>query len=137
MNFIVTIVDPSFRKSKKVTAAPASTFAHVVTQYTTYAESLLHEESLAILLLTDFCHCGLERAVSPGRDSCRGQGDGGPFHMGGTGAVPRHMNMDVDKPPAPPGWSPSSVTAATPPAEPSRWVISHQQTRGCLQPVPK
>lgn len=88
MNFIVTVVDPPFRKSKKVTAAPASTFAHVVTQYTTYAESLLHEESLAILLLTDFCHCGLERAVSPGRDSCRGRGDGGPFHMGAQGLCP-------------------------------------------------
>lgn len=87
MNFIVTIVDPSFRKSKKAnnTAAPASTSAHVGTQYTKYAGSLFHEESLAILLAIDFCHGWLERAMLPGRDSCRGRGDGGPFHVGAQG----------------------------------------------------
>lgn len=66
---------------------PASTSTHAGTEYTEYTKSLLHEESLAILLMIDFCHGWLERALSPGRDSCRGQGDGVPFQMGGTGAV--------------------------------------------------
>lgn len=40
-----------------------------------------------------------------------------PFQSGGTGAV---MCLDTDKTPAPPGCSPSSLTAAAPPATPEQ-----------------
>lgn len=67
------------------TPALASTYAG--TQYTKYTKSLLHKESLAILLTINFCYGWLERAVSPGRDSYRCWGDRGPFQMGGRGDV--------------------------------------------------
>lgn len=51
------------------------------------------------------------------------------------GAEGMFTSLDTDKPSAPPGCSPSFVTAATPLAEPEQ--MGHQQTRGCLRPVPK
>jgi len=116
-----------------LTAAPAPTSTHVGTQYIKYIKSLLHEESLAILLKTDFCHGWLESAVSPEETAV----EAGEMEVPSTWWAPGLcMSLDMDKLPAPPGRSPSSTTAATPPAGPSRWVIAHQQTRDCLQPLP-
>lgn len=103
---------------------PLSIPTHAGTQYKKYMESLLHDESLTILLMLSSCPGWLERVMSPGRESCTGcRGDGGTFQRGCRGSA---WTSRLFLPP-PPVQPPCQLSQAD----------GSQQTRGCPHAVPK